>query len=279
MKIKKSLNIFGQMVSLETPVVMGILNVTPDSFFEGSRHQSEKTLLDKAEVMLTDGATFLDVGGYSSRPGAAEVSEEDELKRVIPAVRAIMKEFPHALLSVDTFRSEVANRALDAGAAIINDISGGQLDENMYTVVSKWKCPYILMHMKGTPQNMMDSAEYANLLVEILEYFSEKISLLRKKGVADIIIDPGFGFAKNITQNYKLLKDLSHLKVLGLPILAGISRKSMIYKKLEINSQEALNGTTVLNSFALMNGASILRVHDVKEASEAICLYKEMIKD
>lgn len=260
-------------------MVMGILNVTPDSFFKNSRFQSERDILSQAEKMLNDGAVLLDIGGYSSRPGATDIPLEEELKRVIPAVRSILSAFPKAYVSVDTFRAEVARQALDCGAALINDITGGAGDEKMFQVIARYQCPYILMHMRGNPQNMKEKTDYEDLVKEIILYFSEKVKQLRSVGVADIIIDPGFGFAKSVDQNYKLLKELPYLHVLGLPILAGISRKSMIYKKLGINSQEALNGTSVLNSFLLMKGASILRVHDVKEAVEAVELYKEMIKD
>lgn len=276
MKIKKSLNVSGKLISLETPVVMGILNITPDSFYQNSRHQSIKEVLKESEKMLNDGATILDVGGYSSRPGADEVTMEEEISRVRPVVEALTENFPEAIISVDTFRSGVASIALEAGAHIINDISGGHADAKMYDLVAQWGCPYIVMHMRGTPQTMMKMNKYEDLLKEMINYFSEIIYLLKGKGVKDIIIDPGFGFAKNIEQNYYLLQNLGYLKVMGLPILAGISRKSMIYKKLGITSQEALNGTTVLNSFALMNGASILRVHDVKEAVETVRLYKEI---
>ncbi|MEL6561292.1 MAG: dihydropteroate synthase [Bacteroidota bacterium] len=276
MKIKKSLNVSGKLISLETPVVMGILNITPDSFYQNSRYQSIKEVLKESEKMLIEGADILDIGGYSSRPGAHEVTIEEEISRVIPVVEAVTENFHNAIISVDTFRSEVANVALEAGAHIINDISGGRADAKMYDLIAKWACPYIVMHMKGTPQTMMQMTNYEDLLKEIITYFSEIAYLLRARGVKDIIIDPGFGFAKNMEQNYNLLQNLSHLQVLGLPILAGISRKSMIYKKLGITSQEALNGTTVLNSFALMNGASILRVHDVKEAVETVRLFKEI---
>lgn len=276
MKIKKSLNISGKVISLETPVVMGILNVTPDSFYQNSRHQSLKNVLNESEKMLIEGALILDIGGYSSRPGADEVTIEEEINRVRPVVEAIAKNFPKAIISIDTFRHEVASVSLDYGAHIINDISGGQMDAEMFDLVANWGCPYIVMHMRGTPRTMMTMTNYENLLKELATYFSNIVKQLKDKGVKDIILDPGFGFAKTVEQNYCLLKNLAYLKVLELPILAGISRKSMIYKKLEITSQEALNGTTVLNSFALMNGASILRVHDVKEAVETVKLFKEI---
>ncbi len=277
MKIKKSLNISGKVISLETPAVMGILNITPDSFYEKSRHHAIKDVLQESEKMISEGALILDIGGYSSRPGADEVSELEEIERVRPVIETISSEIPEAIISVDTFRSEVASVALNSGAHIVNDISGGQLDASMFDLIASWNCPYILMHMKGTPQSMMGLTDYDDLLKDVVTYFSDRVHQLRSKGVKDIVIDPGFGFSKNLEQNYQLLKNLEYLQVLDLPILAGISRKSMIYKKLGITSQEALNGTTVLNSFSLMKGASLLRVHDVKEAVETVKLYKEII--
>lgn len=276
MKIKKSLNISGKVISLETPLVMGILNITPDSFYKKSRQCSIDNVLIASEKMLEDGAAIIDVGGYSSRPGADEVTQIEEINRIRPVIDAISSRFPESIISIDTFRSEVASVALNSGAHLVNDISGGQLDEKMFDLVANWNCPYILMHMRGTPKSMMQKTDYQNMLKEIVQYFSERVYQLRTKGVKDIIIDPGFGFSKSVDQNYLLLKNLDYLKVLELPILAGISRKSMIYKKLGITSQEALNGTTVLNSFSLMKGASILRVHDVKEAVETVKLFKEI---
>ena len=271
---KKTLNLKGNLVSLEVPAVMGILNVTPDSFYQPSRINREKELLTKAEQMLTEGATLLDIGGYSSRPGSTEVSVEDELSRVIPAIQAILKVFPEAYLSIDTFRARVAKAAFDAGACMINDISGGSLDEAMFDTVGDLDIPYILMHMKGSPHNMTEKTSYTNLIKDIVLYFSEKCHQLQEKGVKDIIIDPGFGFAKTADQNYELLRNLGYFKALRLPILAGVSRKSMIYRKLEISPEEALNGTTALHIMALINGSSLLRVHDVKEAVEAVKLFK-----
>lgn len=279
MSVRKTLNISGKIIDLSTPVVMGILNITPDSFYSGSRHSSVDSALQQAEQMLSDGATILDIGGYSSRPGADEVSLAEEIARVEPVVRSLATTFPEAILSVDTFRSELAEAAMNVGAHMINDISGGQLDDQMYDTVARWQCPYFLMHMKGTPKTMMTQTNYDDLLKEVISYFAERVQLLRDKGVHDIIIDPGFGFSKDLKQNYYILRRLSALKVLGLPILSGISRKSMIYKKLGINSQEALNGTTALNTISLIEGASILRVHDVKEAVEAVTLYKETYCD
>ena len=258
---------------------MGILNTTPDSFYSGSRHSSLESALAQAEQMLTDGAAILDIGGYSSRPGADEVSEAEEIQRTEEVVRQIARSFPEAIISIDTFRSEVAKVALHVGAHIINDISGGQQDDQMYELVASWQCPYVLMHMRGTPQTMTNQTDYDDLLRDIISYFADRVSQLRLRGVHDIILDPGFGFAKDMDQNYYLLKHLSALNVLDLPILSGISRKSMIHKKLGINSQEALNGTTVLNTISLIEGASILRVHDVKEAVEAVKLYEETYCD
>ena len=261
-------------MSLDRPLVMGILNITPDSFFAGSRVENEKGILINAEEMLSHGAKILDIGGYSSRPGAEDISIEEELSRVIPAIESILKRFPDTYISVDTFRSTVARAAVEAGASLINDISGGNLDEQMFSTVAALNVPYILMHMRGTPQTMLSETNYNNIIGEIARYFGSKCNALTALGVKDVIIDPGFGFAKTREQNYELLRNLAYFKALKLPILAGISRKSMIYKSLEISSEEALNGTTALNMIALMNGASILRVHDVKEAVETVKLFK-----
>ena len=255
---------------------MGILNITPDSFYEGSRNMTFDSLLNKAEIMLKEGATFLDIGGYSSRPGAIDISIDEELKRVIPAVELLLKHFPESLISIDTFRAEVASQSIDAGAAIINDISAGNLDENMMGVISKHQVPYIMMHMRGTPQNMKDLNEYEDLTQELLFYFSEKIKAARSLGINDIIIDPGFGFSKNVAQNFELLSHLELFKILELPILAGLSRKSTIYKTLGCGPEEALNGTSVLNTIAIAKGAHILRVHDVKEAVEVVKLTSQL---
>ena len=275
-QIKTSLNVGGKILDLSAPKVMGILNITPDSFFEGSRTQSEKEILTQAEKMLIEGADILDLGAYSSRPGATDISVEEEKQRLIPAVKLIVKHFPEAVISVDTFRASIAKKAIESGAHIINDISGGNLDQEMFKTVGKLGVPYILMHMKGTPQTMKDLTDYVDLCSEIKLYFSEKIAQLKQAGVKDIVLDLGFGFAKNIPQNFELLKQLADFRTLGFPILAGLSRKSMIYKTLDIDASQALNGTTVLNTIALLNGASILRVHDVKEASEAILLINKI---
>lgn len=270
------INCKGTLIDLSTPRVMGIINVTPDSFYSGSRASSDKQILEKAEMMLNEGADFLDLGAYSSRPGANHISEDEELKRMLPAVELILKNFPEALLSIDSFRAQVAKESIERGAAIINDISAGKLDERMLPTVSTLQVPYIMMHMKGNPQNMKDHNQYDDLVKEVMIYFSERIRAARDLGINDIIIDPGFGFAKDIEQNYELFSKLNLLKEIGLPMLVGVSRKSMIWKKLGITANEALNGTTVLNSLALARGANILRVHDVKEAVECIKLTREL---
>jgi dihydropteroate synthase len=271
---KKTLNLRGDVIDLSYPIVMGILNVTPDSFYDGGFHNDELRMLEKVGHMLTDGATIIDIGGYSSRPGAREVSEEEEIRRVVPAIRAIMKEYPDAYVSVDTFRSAVAEAAVSEGAVMVNDISAGSLDGKMFATVGKLKVAYVLMHMRGNPQTMQTLTGYDNILLEVIDFFQKKINELREYKVKDIIIDPGFGFAKTVDQNYDLLKHLNYFRLLNLPVLAGMSRKSMIYKKLNTTSEKALNGTTALNAIALMNRVSILRVHDVSEALEAITLFK-----
>ena len=268
------MNIRGNLLSLEQPVVMGILNVTPDSFFAGSRVENLKKQLERAESMLQDGATILDIGGYSSRPGADHISEKEETERVTRAIAAIAREFPQAIISIDSFRASVAKAAVDSGAAIINDISGGNLDAAMFETVAQLKVPYILMHMKGTPQNMVKQTQYENVVEDLYAYFSEKLAQLKALGVADVVLDPGFGFSKTREQSYEVLRNLGYFKFLKLPLLAGLSRKSMIYKELDTSPEEALNGTSILNTIALMNGASILRVHDIKPAVEAVRLYK-----
>ncbi len=271
-----TINCKGSLIDLSTPKVMGILNITPDSFYDGGKYKNEKQILIQTEKMLNEGATFIDVGAYSSRPGADHISEEEEKERILPIVEILLGKFPEILLSIDTFRSEIAKFCIDMGAALINDISAGNLDKNMLLTVGKLKVPYIMMHMKGTPQTMKSKDHYDDLIKEINLYFSEKIADARQKGINDIIIDPGFGFAKNTTQNFELLKNLNLLQIHNLPLLIGLSRKSMIYKTLEIDAVEALNGTTSLNTVALINGASILRVHDVKEAIECVTLVNEM---
>ncbi len=275
-EVKSTLNISGNLVSLDEPQVMGILNITPDSFYAESRVNQETAILKKAQQMVEAGAFILDIGGYSTRPGADDISEEEETKRVTDAINLVRSKFPEILISVDTFRSSVAKHAIESGANIINDVSGGNLDSNMFETVAQLNVPYILMHMRGTPQTMKSLNQYDDLLIDIGKELATKCNELMQRGVADIIIDPGFGFAKSISQNYELLQKLSYLKRLGYPLLAGLSRKSMIYKTLNIEPQDALNGTTALNMIALQNGASLLRVHDVKEAHETIKLFKAL---
>lgn len=272
---KTTLNCRGKILQLDTPKVMGILNLTPDSFYAGSRLNSVGEAVKRAEAMLLEGADLLDVGGYSSRPGAADVPVQEELARVIPAIAAIAAAFPEAILSVDTFRAEVAEAAIAAGAAIINDISGGLLDEAMFETVARLQVPYILMHMRGTPQTMAGMAKYEDVVTEVLDELQVQVAKLRQLGVKDVILDPGFGFAKTINHNFELLNRLNELRILGLPILAGLSRKSMAYKFLGIGQADALPGTITLNTIALLKGAAIVRVHDVKETKQTIELYKK----
>jgi len=269
-----SINCRGLLIDLSTPKVMGILNATPDSFYAQSRQQQIDGALRTTEKMLADGATFIDIGGYSTRPGAEEISVNEELERVIPVINALQSKFPDALISIDTFRGKVAREAVAAGAALINDISGYSLDDDMLTAVADLNVPYILMHMRGNPKTMQGEAIYKDVTGEVIHYFSQKINELNRLGVNDIIIDPGFGFAKKPEHSFELLKNLQQLQMFGLPVLAGLSRKSMIYKTLGTNAENALNGTTVLNTIALQNGANVLRVHDVKEAVEVINLFK-----
>lgn len=271
-----TLNVQGNLIDLSTPVVMGILNITLDSFFEGSRVTTDTAILAQAEKMLSEGATFLDVGGYSSRPGAEDISLEEELTRVVNAVKIIRQKFPQALISVDTFRAEVARQAVLEGASLVNDISAGSLDANMFQTVASLKVPYIAMHMRGTPQTMSSLTQYDNLTGDVMDYFISKINHLKDSGITDIIIDPGFGFAKTIDQNFELLSHLDYFKNLNRPILAGLSRKSMVWKTLGTTPEHALSGTIALNMTALLKGASILRVHDVKEAVQVINLYTKL---
>ena len=271
-----SINCKGTLIDFDSPKVMGILNVTPDSFYDGGSYKNEKDILAQAEKMLNDGATFIDVGAYSSRPDAQDISVEEECNRLIPVVELLLKNFPEVLLSIDTFRSKVAQEAVTAGAALINDISAGLLDTEMLSTVAKLQVPYILMHMRGTPQTMKGLTDYDDLVKEVLFYLSERVAAARALGLNDIIVDPGLGFAKTITQNYELLNATEKLQILDLPILIGLSRKSMITKTLGIDAASALNGTTALNMVALQKGASILRVHDVKEAVETVSLYQAL---
>lgn len=271
-----TLNCKGRLLLVDKPIVMGIINVTPDSFYAGSRHIAEESLLNQAEQMLKEGATILDIGGQSTRPGSEKIAIEDELQRVIPAIAAVSKRFPQAFISVDTYYARVAAQAVAAGASIINDISAGSLDHTMITTVAALKVPYVLMHMKGTPQTMQQEAQYQDVSREVLDFFIHKLSLLKEAGIHDIIIDPGFGFAKHSVQNFELLKNLEIFNILNAPVLLGVSRKSFIWKTLGVTPDEALNGTTVMNTIGLQKGASILRVHDVKPAMEAIELYSRL---
>lgn len=271
-----TINCNGKLIDLTSPKVMGILNFTPDSFFDGGKYKSDKEILNQTEKMLSEGADFIDAGAYSSRPNAEFVSEQEEITRMKSVLEILTKEFPETIYSIDTFRSEVAKVALENGGSIINDISAGSLDDKMMNVVAHYNVPYIMMHMRGTPQTMTSVTQYDNLVKEILLYFSQKISEARSKGINDLIIDVGFGFAKTIEQNFELLSKLDLFQELNLPILVGVSRKSMIYKTLETQPENALNGTTVLNTIALQKGANILRVHDVKQAKEVIKLVNKI---
>ena len=270
--MKKHLKIGKKLLDLTTPKIMGIVNTTPDSFYESSRTNTIDKLLIQVEKHMQEGADFIDIGGYSTRPGAIDISIEEEINRISDPIKIIKETFPKCIISCDTFRSQVAQIAIDNGADIINDISGGELDNNMFNVVSRNKTPYILMHSKGNPQTMQNQTDYKSIFKEMVNYFSSKIEYLHELGLTEIIIDPGFGFAKTMEQNYELLNKLEDFYFLKHPILVGISRKSMIYKKLDTNPNEALNGTTVLNTIALLKGAQILRVHDVKEAKEIVKL-------
>jgi len=271
-----TINCRGQLIDCSEPRVMGILNLTPDSFFDGGKYKDEHSILTQVETMIQQGANFIDVGGYSSRPGADDVASLEELNRVIPAIEAISKRFPECLISIDTFRSEVADRAIASGACMINDISGGDRDPKMPKVAAKHQVPYIFMHMRGTPQTMNQLTQYEDVVLEVTQELAKKLKQLRALGLNDLIADPGFGFAKTLEQNYTLLNHLEHLKLLEVPILVGLSRKSMIYRLLETQPDHALNGTSVANTIALIKGANILRVHDVLQATEAIRLIKAL---
>lgn len=272
-----TINCRGNLIDLTIPKVMGILNVTPNSFYDGGKYANDNALLNQAEKMLAEGATFIDIGAYSSKPGAEFVSDADEIARLVPVVQLILQHFPEALISVDTFRAKVAKAALEAGACIVNDIAAGGLDVQMMPTVAEFQAPYIMMHMKGNPQTMQSLAQYNNITKEVLFYFSEKIAQARSFGINDLIVDPGFGFAKTTEQNFELLANLELFDRLELPILVGVSRKSMIYKTLETTAEFALNGTTVLNTIALQKGSNILRVHDVKEAIECVKLHQSLM--
>ena len=270
------INCKGQLIDLSIPKVMGILNVTPNSFFDGGKYKNEEEIIFQVYKMLSEGATFIDIGAYSSKPSAEFVSEQEEIERIVPVIELILKHFPEALLSIDTFRAEVAKVSIESGAAIINDIAAGELDDKMFDVIAKYNVPYIMMHMRGNPQTMQTLTEYDDIVKEMLFYFSEKVKKARSLGINDLILDPGFGFAKTTDQNYEVLQKMELFNLLELPVLAGVSRKSMIYKTLGNSAQDALNGTTVLNTIALIKGAKILRVHDVKEAMECVTLCEKM---
>ena len=267
-----SLNCKGKLLSLEHPIIMGILNVTPDSFYEGHLDKGIAGIMKLATKMITEGATIIDVGGQSTRPGSERIDAAEETARVLPVIESIRETFPEIIISVDTYYAAVAAAALDAGASIINDISAGEMDPNMIPTVAAWRAPYICMHMKGNPETMQQHAFYDDVVKEVLDFFIQKIATCKAAGINDIIIDPGFGFGKTIAHNFTLLKNLSLFSILGVPVLAGLSRKSTVYKTLGCSADDALNGSTVLNTIALMNGANILRVHDVKEATEAAIL-------
>ena len=271
-----TINCKGILVDLSTPKVMGILNVTPNSFYDGGKYKNETEILSQVEKMLADGASFIDIGAYSSKPNAEFVSEQEEIIRIAPVVDLVLKHFPDTMLSIDTFRSEVAKIALESGAAIINDISAGMLDDKMLETIGKYNVPYIMMHMRGNPQTMQTLTNYEDILKEMLFYFSERVAKARTFGINDLILDPGFGFAKAIDQNYEVFQKMELFKILELPLLVGISRKSMIYKSLDIAIGDAINGTTVLNTLALTKGANIIRVHDVKEAVECVTLFNKI---
>lgn len=273
----KTINIKGQLLSLDEPQVMGILNVTPDSFYAGSRKQTEAAIIDRIETILREGASIIDVGGYSSRHDAAEVSETEEMQRLEMALQPLLQHYPDVVVSVDTFRSSVARQCVEKyGVAMINDISGGELDERMFDTVAQLRVPYIMMHMRGTPQTMQQQTDYEDVTADLLKYFSQKLERLFRLGVNDVILDPGFGFSKTLTQNYELMRHLGDFRTFGLPLLVGVSRKSMIYKLLETTPEESLNGTTVLHTYALLQGADILRVHDVRAAKEAIRIVQQL---
>ncbi|WBU88506.1 dihydropteroate synthase [Cellulophaga omnivescoria] len=268
-----TINCNGNLIDLSTPKVMGILNLTPDSFYDGGSYKDENDIVTKVDKMLADGATFIDVGAYSSRPNATNISVDEEINRIVPVIKLLVKKFPGILLSIDTFRSAVAKACLENGAALINDISAGALDDKMMSVIAEYKVPYIMMHMRGTPETMQQLTEYTNVTLDIKQYFAKKLAQARALGIIDLVVDPGFGFAKTTEQNFNILQNLDLFKTMNVPILAGISRKSMIYKTLDTTANNALNGTTALNTIALTKGANILRVHDVKEAIECITLY------
>lgn len=271
-----TINCKGLLVDLSAPKVMGILNVTPNSFFDSGKYKNETEILSQVEKMVVDGATFIDIGAYSSKPNAEFVAEQEEIYRIVPVVDLILKHFPEAILSIDTFRGEVAKASIESGAAIINDIAAGNLDNNMFEIIAKYNVPYVMMHMRGNPQTMQTLTDYDDIVKEMLFYFSEKVAKARSFGINDLMIDPGFGFAKTVGQNYEVFQKMELFNMLELPLLVGVSRKSMIYKTLGTTIENALNGTTVLNTLALTKGAKILRVHDVKEAVECVALFNKI---
>lgn len=276
-----TINCKGQLIDLSKPKVMGILNLTPNSFFDGGKYKNETEIIAQVQKMLSEGATFIDIGAYSSKPNAEFVSTEEEMARIVPIVDLLVQRFPNILISIDTFRSQVAEACIQKGAALINDISAGKLDDAMFSVVAKYNLPYIMMHMRGTPQTMSTLTQYEDVVKEALLYFSERIAVARSLGINDLIVDPGFGFAKTLEQNYEVLQKMELFQQLKLPVLVGISRKSMIYKALNNNAlnnnaSESLNGTTTLNTISLLKGANIIRVHDVKEAVECVTLFNKM---
>lgn len=270
-----TINCNGNLIDLSTPKVMGILNITPNSFYDGGKYNEESEILLQAKKMISEGATFIDIGAYSSKPKAEYVSEEKELKRIVPIVSLIQKYFPKTVISIDTFRSEVARICIENGASIINDISAGSVDQKMMETIAKYNVPYVMMHKRGTPETMQTMTNYENIVKEMLFYFSEKVATARSFGINDMIIDPGFGFAKTVDQNYEVLQKLELFEILELPLLVGVSRKSMIYNVFKCTPEEALNGTTIINTIALTKGAKILRIHDVKEAMECVTLFNK----
>ncbi len=271
---KLTITCHGRLIDFTIPKVMGILNVTPDSFYDGGRYTSESAIISRVGTMIDEGADIIDIGAFSTRPGASEISPDEEKARLLGALQIIRREFPEICLSVDTFRADIAERAVsDFGAGIINDISAGNMDDRMLEIAGKLKVPYVMMHMLGTPGKMPSKPVYADVTRDLMAYFADRVAAAKLMGILDIIIDPGFGFGKTVQQNYQLLKELNLFSLMGMPVMVGVSRKSMIYRTLNVSKEDALNGTTVLNTFALSNGAGILRVHDVKQAVEAVKLF------
>ena len=266
----------GKLIDVSNPLIMGILNITPDSFYDGANYMALENSIKQVDKMITEGVDIIDIGGMSSRPGAEEISIEEEVNRVVPVITAILAKYPNCIISIDTYRSIVAEKAINAGASIVNDISAGNLDPSMFQTIANLNVPYIMMHMQGIPKNMQDKPSYDHIVTEVIDFFIPKIVQLQNLGVKDILIDPGFGFGKTMDHNYQMVRELEHFKILNCPILVGISRKSMIYNLLKIDASQALNGTTALHMALLMNGAQILRVHDVAPAKEAITIFKQL---